>query len=135
MRRPPHSTRLSGALAIALLLAASFGGKLHEALVPHSICAEHGEPVELSAAVSSQTAPDSDAHTPRLVDSKSHATSHQHCELVLLGKTKGLLAPSIVTVARAASTPRESVRWTSADHETSVPLLLLAPKHSPPAIA
>jgi|SRR6185503_6976081 len=135
MRRPPHSTRLSGALAIALLLAASFGGKLHEALVPHALCAEHGEPVELSAPVATRTVPDSIAHTPRVVDSKSHATSHGHCELVLLGKTKGLLATRIVTVARAPSSPRELVRWTSADHETSVPLLLLAPKHSPPAIA
>ena len=135
MRRPPHSTRLSGALAIALLVVVSLGGRLHEALVPHTICAEHGEPVELSAAVSTRTAPDSDARTLRLVDSKSHATSHEHCVLVLLGKTKGLLATRIVSVAMAASSPRESVRWTSADHEQSIPLLLLAPKHSPPAIA
>ena len=133
MRRLLHSPRFSGALSIALLLVVGFAGRLHEALVPHVLCAEHGESVELPSGASTCTA-GSDARE-HIDSSKGHARGHEHCDLALLGRTKNLLPTHIAPVARSASDSREPLTRTSASHESSVPLLLLAPKHSPPAIA
>jgi len=132
MKRRLDPTRLRGATAVALLLVASFVGRLHEALVPHRICAEHGESIEVARAGSPpQQAPSG----PKVVgSSKSRESLHEHCDLVLLGRAKQVLVlPWMPTGLALSEQEREWIASTGSP-EASVPLLLLAPKHSPPAI-
>lgn len=135
MGRLIRSTRSTALLAIALLLPAVLGAGLHEALVPHAICAEHGEPIEVSPGALREA-----AHLPwesglRVEAAGAADETHEHCEIALLEGTKGLFdalpspgAPAIVALRAAQPAP-------AARAETSIPLVLLAPKHSPPRIA
>jgi len=142
MRLRPPAIRIFGALAIALVLVVSFARSVHEAVVPHSICAEHGESVELAPGTGAPALP-ADAHhphrestDPRVVDSpENRAEDHEHCDLAVLGRTKELFQQQPAQAPAATSAPRVLAQHGTASGELSVPLLLLAPKHSPPARA
>jgi len=135
MRRHP-STRLSGALAIALLLVVSFASRLHEALVPHAICVQHGEAIELSPVVRPQRTPEASALRPRLVDASAEPRArHEHCVIVLLGRAKEMLDTHGALALPPAGEPQPCAHGGASSAQLAIPLLLLAPKHSPPAQA
>ena len=125
------------AACLALLLTASSLGQIaHFLLVPHAICAEHGELVELSAGSehagphhAEVAAADSDA-SPAV--SSEEATSHDHCE-ILASQQRQLALPAANVVAllpAAASSTLALVESSAARH--SLPTLSVAPKTSPP---
>jgi hypothetical protein len=135
MKRRLAPTKHSRAVAIALLLVGTFVGKFHEAFVPHRICAEHGEIVEVSGSIAPRhQAAESSAHTPRISDSKSRETSHEHCGLAWFGRIQELLVDAQLAASLPPSQPQVSAPCEAACAHTSVPLLMLAPKQSPPAI-
>ncbi len=135
MGRLIRSTRSTALLAIALLLTAVLGARLHEALVPHAICAEHGEPIEVSPGALREAAHRPHESGPRVEAAGEAEDAHEHCEIALLESAKGLSAALPAPGAPAIVALRAAESWPVARAETSVPLVLLAPKHSPPRVA
>jgi hypothetical protein len=124
-RAPVHSRRPNGTapfVVLALLLAGALSGGLHFVLVPHEICADHGEAVEVGPE------PKTPSESP--LPSSSHA--HDHCSAA---QASGILAPLGPSLALAPpvhpaydSTPAAGPRVVS-----PIETLRLAPKNSPPA--
>jgi hypothetical protein len=129
-------TKVSEAVAIALLLVGTFVGKFHEAFVSHEICAEHGEITEHSGDVAQRRlAAECSSNAPQIGDaSESHEAAHKHCGLAWFGRVQELLVVPLSVAPLPPSEPKgEALRKTACARQ-SVPLLLLAPKQSPPAI-
>ena len=122
----------SSLAAVGLALLASLAGRLHEVLEPHAICVEHGDVVELAGAPEVHD----DAHDggPRWSRLQADRRDHEHCPFAALGRGRALhavCAPSVsIGTGYSLERPRPSV-----EVRQSVPLLSLAPKHSPPEIA
>ncbi len=127
-----RSTRL-GASLIALLLGASYAGRIHEALVPHALCPQHGELIELEPGPSpaSCVSEESRSELALTAEPEDVESDHEHCAFALLNKqqpSSGDRAPVSMLVSEDRSCEHPAERATE-----SIPLLLLAPKHSPPA--
>ena len=120
---------------VALLLTLSALGQVaHFLLVPHAICGEHGELLELSERA---------AHTPtghvdrssdpgtRVVASHIPA-DHDHCQVLARGQREqaGPEAPSLVVPPASIAGALTAARQAAA-HPT-LAALSLAPKTSPP---
>jgi hypothetical protein len=121
---------LAAALTI-VLLSAQGASALHELLVPHRVCAEHGHRVHGSALDHASAAPRTGA-APAALPGTADSEDHEHCALAARPEQTGLTlqrAPSseLARVADFArrSTERELLR-------AGPPLLLVAPKQSPP---
>jgi hypothetical protein len=125
------------AALVALLLAASSLGEIaHSLLVPHAICATHGELVELSAeanhASEHQAQPQAANHDAGPAASSEEAASHDHCE-VLASAQRQLPLPFASVVALLPATASASLNV--AGVTTARPplaALSVAPKTSPP---
>jgi hypothetical protein len=125
----------------ALLLFGNLGGALHLALVQHAICPEHGELIHVSAdtlaCAPAPIAPTraAESGTPLLRKGLPPARDqHEHCAQGIPIRQSSLVlqaAPAWRTVPCECSRPQE--RETSAPL-ASIPRILLAPKHSPPAL-
>jgi hypothetical protein len=132
-RRPLQALRALAAAVTLLLLAGQALATLHQLIVPHQLCAEHGHLVHAkrsSARTPSSEQPLGELAQPGARDSDEHA----HCSLavrreerrcVLGNATASVSAPSECS----ASTPALERAAPSA----GPPLLLLAPKQSPPS--
>ena len=122
-----------GGLATALVLL-QVAGFAHFILVAHEICPEHGELVHArrGGAGSHVLAPVSLDHDV-LAGSEARASvgGHEHCSVFLHQRTRALGGPIFgrvepqVCSAVPAAPP-------AADVPAAVPVLLLAPKSSPP---
>jgi hypothetical protein len=122
---------------VALLLAGSSLGQVaHFLLIPHAICAEHGELLELSrpSADVASAATTNDVSRAQLTSSNTDA-GHEHCQLAARRERELLLqaasAPAILPATSRAiavdvplvTLPVEGIsRW------------LVAPKTSPPSV-
>jgi len=114
------------AVAFFASLVAQFGIVGHMGLVPHEICADHGELVEREAGAPAAPA------TPHRLPS----ADHDHCPLaanpgraptpVLALIDVGVLPPVCLEALPATVTPPTA-------SQTSLALLAVAPKTSPPA--
>lgn len=109
-----------GVATLVLLLLGAFAGTFHFALVPHEMCPEHGEPVE----VGNDLPVGSPAPAPVGHD-------HHHCSLAgaagflsdpgpRVGDALAVAAPLVPPAARSLSC-------------RPIPPIFLAPKASPPA--
>jgi hypothetical protein len=124
------------AACLALLLTASSLGQIaHFLVVPHAICAEHGELLELSgSAEHSRTdhAADDGEHRASPFASSEAGAGHDHCELLASGQRQlALPAAALVAVIPAASGCALELPPVTAQR-LSLPTLALAPKTSPP---
>ena len=119
--------------------AASWG---HQLLVVHATCAEHGEQVHAvenapspvgAFAKTQRAAPDEDSVRGRVQLAEAHG--HEHCIGVLQHRES--LAPRALTAAVGLKSLPGPVRQCNASpiRTHSHPLLLLAPKSSPPVRA
>lgn len=127
------SRRLMGAGTLALFIAAQAGALWHEATERHAICAEHGDVVELSGDGSH--APAADTHPVPILaaDAALAEADHGHCELFLRRTDSSALSRQpVATLAPVSELSVAAVVIRSAPAST-VDLLRLAPKSSPPA--
>jgi hypothetical protein len=126
---------------LALLMALfSVGGQLagavHLLLVPHVVCPEHGELIHLDGdGESEHPAPlDLAASAYRRGSETTAADAHDHCMVsAIRGAEPTLREPCGTLVAACISAPLASGVPAPALHQ-AVPLLLLAPKSSPPIL-
>jgi hypothetical protein len=129
--------RALAAFVAVLLTASSLGQIAHFLLVPHAVCAEHGELVELSNGSDhagphhAEAAPVFDDST---VMSPEGAASHDHCELLASGQEQLALpvAGVVALVPAAAASSLALIEPSVASPSLST--LLVAPKTSPPAL-
>jgi hypothetical protein len=125
--------RALAVLIAGLLSLSSLGEIAHFLLVPHAICADHGELIEVSE-VGGHAAPHADAPSsaPQVAPASGEGSGHDHCEL-LASHQRQLALPA---VAPGAVVPvATGVLIALAGGETSrqpLPALALAPKTSPP---
>lgn len=132
---PTRTRRVHGALLAALLCASQAGAWLHEAVVSHITCLEHGESVH---AVVPAALP---ARAPAqgldlLAGQKAGGDEHEHC-----GSSALLRWGDVALVAPAAigQLPRPpSSLPADAGSRSAIPgggVYLVAPKTSPPSLA
>lgn len=133
-RAPALVVRALSLLLTLLLLASSLGQVAHFVLVPHAICSEHGELLELSAAPSAEAdrdvqSDDGDAGLTR----PEGAGSHDHCQLWLRAPREQLVPPCpALSLPPAAVSERVAPERADVDLLAARAPLLLAPKTSPP---
>jgi len=131
--RPAAALRALAALLVALLLLAQGASALHELLVPHRVCAEHGHRVHGDAVlVRSFQASRAGAVPAAIPGSAAEPEAHEHCALPARPQQNGLRLerPSIVELARVVHFSRLPAERTPLC--VGPPILLVAPKQSPP---
>lgn len=136
MRGPDLRRRARGLRRLGLALAlVCFGGQLssvvHMITVRHSTCTEHGELIDSDGATPARRA---SADTAFEVADASARHSHDHCP-VSAATPRGNLGVAPVAAASTPAAPRPSAgpARRAIPLPRPVPLLLLAPKSSPPA--
>lgn len=127
MRR---ASRTSLALTAALTLVFQLAGVAHDALVRHTVCAEHGEWVDAGPAPkqSAEATPDSPALA--LADT-TVGHGHEHCAVLAVQRTPTRTGASFVLAPPAVSTPL-AVRRGATSRSSVLEPLDVAPKASPP---
>jgi hypothetical protein len=133
--QPRTLQRITALLALLILTSAPLSATLHLALVPHSICWEHGELAHLTAP------PEAVADgrlAPISLPRRSHAApngaavTHDHCGLGLgVTPVSAALADRVHSVA-TESPAVELEGWPASTAARGIPILAFAPKQSPP---
>jgi hypothetical protein len=123
--------------AVLLLGGSSLGQVAHFILVPHAICAEHGELLELhDAAAHGDKAHDDEAAAspaPASVSlTQSAAAEHDHCQVLARSERELSLPASAFQIAEAPSMSEPSSPLGSQAALSARSPLILAPKTSPP---
>lgn len=143
LARAPQSRRRRSATrgtlrALATLVAAlvglsSLGQFAHFFLVPHAVCVEHGELLELDEQESHAA-----SHASPGSDQSAHAESelapeHEHCQLLARGQREQAepTPPAVAVLPAAAAVLTVPLLARSVVFD-AVPPLTLAPKTSPP---
>lgn len=122
--------RSLAALFAVLVLGVWPAAFWHEATTVHEVCAEHGELVDVSGL---EGAPGEGAgEEPLWGEPEEHEGEHEHCPFVTLGQPSSP-APAVRDAgARLDEAVAALPQWSRA-RRVSVPILLQAPKQSPPA--
>ncbi len=128
--------RVLATLVAVLVTLSSLSQTAHFLLVPHALCAEHGELLELgegsahlSASVSAPAKTDGAAHA----DAAPSTDEHEHCQVLARGqREQAQAAPQRLLVV--PGTPTAASRILVSEHvvDRSQSALSLAPKTSPP---
>ena len=131
--------RVLAAFVALLLTASALGQAAHFLLVPHTICAEHGELLELAQRASHQAAAPAGERSLAghdRVASPDAAVEHEHCQALARGQREQALPPA-PPAALLPATPVEEVAIFSDEMALGrgISRWLLAPKTSPPARA
>lgn len=127
------SLRALAGLVAVLLALSSLGQVAHFLIVPHAICAEHGELVELtSVAGHAVSAPSkADGASVSAVTTRELSEDHDHCQVLSRGQRE-LSSPT----AGLPGLPHAACEGRSRVDADAAPRLLaaltLAPKTSPP---
>jgi hypothetical protein len=128
--------RLLAALVALLLSASALGQAAHFLLVPHTICAEHGELLEVDERAShvdrerEQTA--SDAPEPRASQPEISA-EHDHCQVLARGqREQAPVRASLSVLLPAPLAPEAPASFARPAPSAQELTLSLAPKTSPP---
>jgi hypothetical protein len=136
-RRRRHATR-APLRALATLVAvlvglSSFGQFAHFLLVPHAICAEHGELLELNEQDEHAV-----SHVNASAEGSEHAATalveeHDHCQVLARGqREQAEPTPATFALSTCADSAEELAIVGGAAVVSLVPALSLAPKTSPP---
>jgi len=125
----PHARRTWTLLLVGALLLGQLGSFLHHSTERHEVCEEHGELVHGPGVETDAEEPAEEGPLARR--SEGAGTEHGHCQLTLALRTEvahvGAAGPSPIAPPVALSTHvGESAAL------RGVPLILEAPKQSPP---
>jgi hypothetical protein len=130
-RRSARQQRLGWLLAALVLLIwpAAF---LHEATTVHAVCPEHGERLDVakSGALPASVPAGPEEEGEHFGDG-DETGAHEECPFVLLAQPTSAESHAPEWRAELRETHAVDVRAAEQRH-SSVPLLLLAPKQSPP---
>ena len=125
------------AIAAAVVFVLSGGqalGALHQLLIPHQICAEHGHFVHGSDAAGLPTGAKSAEKTA--VSSLPGPESHEHHDCCLAARSRderSVLSAQSVTIGSAEPETQELLDAGLSPTPSGRSILLFAPKQSPPA--
>jgi hypothetical protein len=134
-RRPTASARrLRGLLLAALLCASQAGAWLHEAVVSHVTCLEHGESIHAGATPPRAAMPVAERLARLSSQPAAQAATHAHCGAGALLRGRDVVVPAPVatgdlTLPALAPPARERAPRATAGRC----LYLVAPKTSPPS--
>lgn len=136
-RAPKLVLRALSLVLTLLLLASSLGQVAHFVLVPHAICSEHGELLELTpAAVSGASRQATSDDGGAGFTSPEGLASHDHCEVWLRAPREQLVPPRPALLLPARVTlARTELDCVAMDVAATCAPLLVAPKTSPPRSA
>lgn len=127
--------RALASLVALLLTLSSLGQVAHFALVPHAICAEHGELVELSERASHVAASHAEpaSNDGTRAAAPEQVSEHDHCQVLARGqREQALPASPAARILPPASVAAELAWAPQTAGFPRVSALLLAPKTSPP---
>lgn len=129
--------RIAASVAALLLLSSPLSEALHTVLVPHAICAEHGEVIHLQGARAGTRDPSATDQNPRFDTNGVAAESgHEHCPVVAASSRRAAARPNTESLLLPAAASSDVARLKVATHpDSSLELVLLAPKTSPPLAA
>lgn len=127
-----QSLKALAALLVVLLVGSQLLAALHQLLVRHEVCAEHGELIHVAAHVETRSASRSASERSAFVAARAgHA--HDHCAVLASAHEKrASVARTDTTIAAAPIAPRVSVLATGAEPRGGIDVLSVAPKQSPP---
>lgn len=118
-----------------LLTASALGQTAHFLLVPHTICAEHGELLELGETPAHAARATDEAATQgsSVSSAPSAAAEHDHCQVLARGQRQQAL-PRAAAIAVLPAAPAVRLARLAERQVEPRPLaaLALAPKTSPP---
>jgi hypothetical protein len=143
MRKPPRqdrstSLRIAAFSIVSFLAIGQISELIHIAFVPHTTCAEHGELIHPTG--SEDVAPGHQTrsrHASAILEAESRpspANGHEHCAFTIAhARNSDFLSPpnAVATVVHFECLPSVDAIFAF----ISTPLLLMAPKCSPPAFA
>jgi hypothetical protein len=120
-------------LVALLLVGSSLGQIAHFLLVPHAICTEHGELLEVSEQAAHDGATRAEDVEGSRAASPEMAAEHEHCQLLARAPRELALprSPSLGLLP-APSSQRAALIRPLATHAPASQRLLDAPKTSPP---
>jgi hypothetical protein len=132
-------------LGLALFaVGGQLAGVVHLALVPHTVCAEHGELVhaEQGASVHAGGADATSANAAHVATTAAYraghaaesADHHEHCFVSALRRQSSAVAPAQASPQLAPLAGCQATTLLTAATAPAIPLLALAPKSSPPAL-
>ena len=119
---------LAASLAV-VTLAAQLLSIAHMATVTHVTCAEHGESVELSSA------PTGDEHHHAgscLRQDAADSAHHDHCFIASFRRERSTVTSHPATPGGSGTEALQSSLVVSTTVRAPIPIILLAPKNSPP---
>lgn len=129
--------RIAASVAALLLLSSPLSEALHTVLVPHAICAEHGEVVHLQGVRGAVSDPSATDANPRFEsDGVAAESGHEHCPVVAASSRNSTARGNAEALLLPAVLDSECTRLdVAARPDSSLELVLLAPKTSPPLAA
>lgn len=131
-----HWLRALAALVALVLSASSLGQAAHFLLVPHTICAEHGELLELgeeSHGASEREGDRADDDHGPTASQPELSVAHDHCQVLARGQREQALPEAAPTeLLPAASAVKTTVFEAPRATVSALERLALAPKTSPP---
>jgi hypothetical protein len=137
MKLHAHLGRRSRLFVAALFLLGYGEFALHFITTSHSICPEHQDIIEHAhhEAHHRDLAADTAASRARQIAAAAADGFHEDgCCFIDLLKTRVLETASVTTAGVVARAPRIAPVVPEVSSTSSVPLLLLAPSHSPPLV-
>jgi hypothetical protein len=125
--------RALAAVVASLLSLSSLGEIAHFLLVPHAICADHGELIEVSEGSQHAAAhADTVSSDPEVAPASDEGSGHDHCEL-LASHQRQLALPAVAPVAVVPIATGMLIALVGGEaSRRPLPALALAPKTSPP---
>jgi hypothetical protein len=131
------SLRLVLGIIAILCLAAQLASAAHFVIVEHHACAEHGELVHGDEAShgSARSLPELGTVGPRIQAALADDVLHGHGHCVGFSDRRERLdvhAQAVFTAPRPSGEPLDALSAGTLDEPPAIPLLLLAPKASPP---
>lgn len=125
--------RVLAALVALVLSASAFGQAAHFLLVPHTICAEHGELLELGeGSEHAAQGRDGEDQGPQIAPPEL-SVEHDHCQMLARGqREQALPKANRVELLPAAAAEQTTTFVAPGAVPVSLERLALAPKTSPP---
>jgi hypothetical protein len=132
------AARVSAIVVAIACAAVQLSSTFHFALVAHAVCAEHGEFIHESEGGHRHSHAADRAASPErpatVVTAAAHDDEHAHCATFADRRERLSVAPRTLAVVVLATPAKGELLLHDGEHHSPVvPLLLLAPKGSPPA--
>jgi len=117
----------------AMFLASQVSSFTHDLLFTHVTCLEHGERIHANEALSSPAPAPGDSPEVTAASTDASGPGHEHCLATAARREESGVPPARQVEELAPGKPTVALAAVDVAGGTSVALLRLAPKGSPPA--